>query len=166
MFTSRSIHFFTFLALVFGWVQWEAKKVPTWESPVTGVGARGSSHVRRKSGKLMTADTLTGGGQEGWRWESMRPVPVRQRESSPSACVRKGVSTLASSCCSDKLLTAPATSTSATKDSWEGGRDSRAGLTYVSCLSLRRDSANNRQSLSGQGKRYSRVGRFRAWCGV
>lgn len=65
---------------------------------------------------------------------------------------------LASSCCSDKLLTAPATSTSATKDSWEGGHDRRAGLPYVSCLTLQSGSANTCQSLSGQGEIYSTVG--------
>lgn len=57
---------------------------------------------------------------------------------------------LASSCCSDELLTAPATSTSPTKGSWEGGHDRRAGLPYVSCLTLQGDSANTCQSLSGR----------------
>lgn len=64
----------------------------------------------------------------------------------------------ASSCCSDKLLTAPATSTSSTKDSWEGRHDRRAGLPYVSCLTLQSGSANICQSLSGQDESYSIAG--------
>lgn len=71
---------------------------------------------------------------------------------------RERVSVLASSCCSDKLLTAPATCTSATKDSWEGGHDRRAGLPYVSCLILQRDSANTCQSLSRRDRSYSTTG--------
>lgn len=76
------------------------------------------------------------------------------------------VCVFASSCYSDKLLTAPATSTSATKVSWEGGHDRRAGLPYVSCLILQSDSANTCQSLSTQDRSYSTAGvcwRFGGW---
>lgn len=91
----------------------------------------------------------------------MRVVPVREKEAvCMYVCGReteRGNGVLASSCCKDKLLTAPATATSATKDSWEGGHDRREGLPYVSCLSLRSDSANTCQSLSGHDGSYSRA---------
>lgn len=70
---------------------------------------------------------------------------------------KEAVSALASSCRSDRALTAPATSTSATKDSWEGGRDRGEGhMSRV--LSLPSGSANTCQSLSGQDKSYSTAG--------
>lgn len=127
--------------------------LPSVEPPVRvtceGVEARGGgSPAPWKSGKLMTADTLTGGSTAAW---SVCGPSLREEEGSERVGERerggegRGVYTLSSSCCSDKLLTAPATSTVATKDSWEGGRDRRVGLPYVSCLILQSDSRNKCQ---------------------
>ena len=55
---------------------------PWWESPVRGVGTRGSRLAHWKFGKLMTADELTGGADS----ESVRGLFLSGR-GKPSGCV-------------------------------------------------------------------------------
>lgn len=98
---------------------------PQWESPVRGVGIRESWHT----GSLVSWWQLTY-TQGGWGNGEGLTVRLFVDCSSKFMCVKASFS---SSWCSDKLLAAPATSTSATKDPCEDGHDRRVGLTHVSC---------------------------------